>query len=338
MEHITYSIAICSHNPDLRLLHRLLYAINSLQGLHEAQSIVLVDNNSSPPLNKDGAVVSFLASTPSARYVVEEKQGLTYARLRAIRETDSDILIFLDDDNEPCANYLEHIRNAFYTYPNSGAWGPGRVSVEFVDRTPEEVKRYSNVFQKRDTPFGYACTPGEWNSFCPFGTGLAVRRIVLDSYANAYEQGRLTRSDRRGKSLSSAGDIQIVWQAFNLGYSAGVLPDLTCNHMINSSKANSNYIFRLSFWTASSYLPALSESFPQLIPMRTKKRGLLFILSFAFSKYCLTMILNLLAPKGRLGRTMAYARWLGNEHGRLTAWQDQASLTVLRIALFLRVA
>jgi hypothetical protein len=70
--------------------------------------------------------------------------------------------------------------------------------------------------------------------------------------------------DRTGKALSSGGDIQIIWEAVKMGYAAGVAPSLIVNHLISTKKSNLKYIKRLHFGTSSSYLPCLTNSFPDL--------------------------------------------------------------------------
>lgn len=333
MRKITYSIVICAYNPDRRLLCRLLNAVSKLKGLQEVDRIVIVDNNSSPRLDESPEVVKFLSSTPRSSCIIEEVQGLSHARLRGITETKSDFIVFFDDDNEPCSGYLELVCNAFLAYPNSGAWGPGKISVEYVDEAPDEVKRNSTIFQERNSPFGYVCVPSQWSDFCPFGTGLAVRRQVLESYAKAYKSGRLSKSDRRGSSLSSAGDVQIVWEAFAIGLSAGVLSDVSCNHMINSFKANKKYCLRLKFWTASSYLPALVESFPREgDALGGNEKIRLKIQLMILGKYLRLRLANVLAPRFAFERSLIFAGWLGSCHGDLVASRSQLAMHMLRMA------
>lgn len=329
----SFSVVICSYNPDSRLLRRLLKAISRLNDLQNVDQVVIVDNNSSPPLGEYPEVISFLASIDRSTCIVEETQGLSHARLRGIRETRSDFVVFFDDDNEPCSEYLELVRNAFLAYPNSGAWGAGKIAVEYIDDAPEEVRRNSAIFQERNLPFGYVCVPGQWSDFCPFGTGLAVTRQVLNAYARAYESGRLSMSDRKGTSLSSAGDVQIVWEAFSLGLSVGILPGVSCNHIINSFKATPEYCLRQKFWTASSYLPALIESFPtEKKPLGGKGSIGIKIRFIIASKHLLLKIKNSLSPRYAFERSLAFAVWLGTWHGDLVANKSHLANIVLREA------
>jgi glycosyltransferase involved in cell wall biosynthesis len=259
-----FSIAVCTHNPDIRTLSRLLTAISNLDGLGTVASVMLVDNNSKPRLDGDKEVVEFLSALPNSRYLYESVPGLTAARCRAINESSANVVIFFDDDNEPASNYLKVLQDYFCRYPNVGVWGPGTVNVEFLDETPEEIRRRPDLFQQAKRAFGYACIGGYFGEVTPLGTGFAVRREVLQQYERLVGDGTLCLTDRLGRSLSSGGDVQIIWEAAKMGLASGVIPELVCGHLINAAKANIDYLGRLEYGCSVSYLPAISQSFPDL--------------------------------------------------------------------------
>ena len=67
-----------------------------------------------------------------------------------------------------------------------------------------------------------ALFPATWFTFYPIGMGQVIRRAVADNYRRGVESERLSATDRRGTSLASAGDCQIVWEAINMGLAAGM--------------------------------------------------------------------------------------------------------------------
>lgn len=342
MNSFSFAVAICTYNPDAGLLGRLLRALHHFVGCSNVTEVIIVDNNSLPRVADFECVKHFLVTTPKARTVVEPSQGLSHARIRATMETKADIVVFFDDDNEPGHDYISILEEAFSSYPNSGAWGPGKIAVDFIDEISDDIRKHEEVFQKRDGAFGYVCTPGMWNEFCPFGTGLAVRREVLLQYTGAFTSGKLTRSDRSGASLASAGDVQIIWECFKLGMSAGVLADLSCVHMINAKKANKEYMTKLSFWTASSYLPALRESFPlQKIqnPGRFNSIKLLgWLLARLLCQCIILWLKNMVSPRHSLRRNLAFASYAGGLHGELVASKHVIADRFLMISGFFGVS
>jgi glycosyltransferase involved in cell wall biosynthesis len=328
---VTFSIAIAAHNPDRRTLGRLLKAIRRLDGIADVESILLVDNNSKPRLDEDAEVVAFIKSLPRARYVFEAKPGLTAARCRAIRESASDALIFFDDDNEPAADYLTVLEGYFRRYPNVGVWGPGTVKVEFLDETPEEIRRRPELFQEAKRKFGFACIEGYFGEVSPLGTGFAVRQSVLVTYEHLVAEGVLCLTDRQGRSLSSGGDVQILWEATKMGLASGVIPELVCGHLINGAKANIDYLGRLVYGCAASYAPAISESFPELAKIVLNPPPYGDVLKVVMKQ----QLKKRLKPHRRLEATLIQARLLGQAVSQATVCDKPTADRFLKLARWL---
>jgi GT2 family glycosyltransferase len=72
------------------------------------EEVIIVDNGCQDTIK---ALVNSVM--PSARYVAESFPGLDFARNRAICETNSEILAFLDDDAIADTDWIFSIRNAF---------------------------------------------------------------------------------------------------------------------------------------------------------------------------------------------------------------------------------
>jgi glycosyltransferase involved in cell wall biosynthesis len=259
------AVAICTYNPDGRVLTRVLQAVGQLE--YNAVSkieCVIVDNNSAVPVAEMQSTRSFLESCPWARVVREPRQGIAFARIAALKATTAPVIVFVDDDNELAKDYLKVARRCLADHPHVGVWGPGNIVVEFLDRVPDWFAQNFRTFfhERRKAHTEYGRVMGAWTRFYPVGSGQVVRRDVLEKYAVQIENGQISASGRRGMSLASGEDIQIVWEAVKMGYAAGVCPELKLVHLIPSKRANLKYVRRLIFGTASSYLPALVESFP----------------------------------------------------------------------------
>lgn len=264
---IGFSILVCAYNPDEKIFRRTLKSIESLIiPANIPVECTIVDNNSPTPIEDIPYVREFLGHCSWAKVIRETRQGLTFARIAGFRASNNSCIVFIDDDNEVSSSYLEALVDLFVKYPTVGAWGPGNVNVEFVGNVSEWFSNnFKELFQERHTRYNqYGCVPETWASFYPFGTGLAVRRKILERYCNEVNNGNLCSADRKGKSLSSGGDIQIVWEGIKMGYAAGVAPALAVNHLIPANRANLDYVKRLNFGTADSYLPCFVSSFPEM--------------------------------------------------------------------------
>lgn len=326
---LKFAIAVCTYNPNPHLLGCLLNAIQGIISVTPVGEVILVDNNSFPSIKELPSVRDFLLAVPLARCIVEAKQGLTAARCRAIHETTAPIIVFFDDDNEPSSNYLQVLSRYFKDYPNVGVWGPGQIIVKYVDSVEPWFEQHPEKFQQRQSDFGYSCIPATWNPCSPNGTGFAVRREILQKYLEATEQDSLHTTGRKGESLASAEDVQIVWEGIKLGFAAGMIPELCCNHLITAEKANLTYLKRLEFGTASSYAPALLESFPQQLDHYQADIPSILHMYRYLAKYWLKMALR---PEQRYENQLKLANNLGGWYGLAKARRSPRANNLLTIA------
>jgi hypothetical protein len=261
------SVVLCTWNPSEELLGRALTSVAALLPPASAPfECVIVDNGSDLPVADYRYVKNFLQATKWARVVREERQGLAFARLRGLVETSGELLVFIDDDNAPEASYLEVVHRLCREHPQVGVFGPGNVDVEFLGHVPPWIdSSCRHFFQERYSNFAeYACLRTPWHSVFPPGTGQSVRRVIMERYAARVADGACTATDRKGGSLSSGGDGQIVHTAILMGYAAGICPELRVRHLIPESRCTKEYLSRLSYGVTSALLPAAVESFPEL--------------------------------------------------------------------------
>ena len=112
------SVIICSHNPGWDYFQQCIRALRDQRLPHNCWELVVVDNRSDTPL----ADRVDMAWHRSARMVREETLGLTPARLRGIRESKGDLLVFVDDDNVLDADFLETAQRITDERPFLGSW------------------------------------------------------------------------------------------------------------------------------------------------------------------------------------------------------------------------
>ena len=262
----SFSIIICTYNPNREIFERLLIAVSKFDesSVHE---VIIVDNNSNPPLYQNKAVQDFLARRKNSSIIAEKKPGLTSARMTGIKNAQYDWVIFFDDDNEPAPDYLCAAGEVINQHPQVGAWGPGILQVNYYQKNETKfLKKIKWLFQQRDydaTHFDNNKIEG--SKYYPYGTGMIVKKAILDNYCERVEKGVYTMSDRKGKSLSSAGDLQILYNCILSGYYAGSSDKIRLNHLINGQKATHFYACRLIYALNSCQLKAYNEVFPDKI-------------------------------------------------------------------------
>ena len=113
------SVIICTHNPRLAYLQRVLDSLCTQSIDSSKWELLLIDNCSEAHI-KDHVDVSW---HKRGKIIAEPQLGLTHARLRGIRESKSEILCFVDDDNVLDPGYLEQALKIGTTMPHIGCWG-----------------------------------------------------------------------------------------------------------------------------------------------------------------------------------------------------------------------
>ncbi len=258
-----FSIIICTCNPAPDTLEKVLYSCLSQNFERHKFEIILVDNNSSPPLSQNALLRKEMASG-TIRLIEEKKQGLAFARISGSKASNSPTLVFADDDNILETDYLQNLQELQQQHPEVAAWGPGIIKVKYTGEVPGWVKKnYSWLFQqknRKETQYGSVAS---WPDYYPAGTGLCVTRELMKKYTEAFERGDLSLTGRKGKVLSSAEDTQIVWTAVKMGKAAGTSPLLKLTHLIPSTRTNLTYLKELNYGIAHSYASALREMFPE---------------------------------------------------------------------------
>lgn len=277
-----FSIIICTYNPSLNILDRLFNSVNLLDTTGFSTEVIVIDNNSTPPLIEQPVVQAFISLKPNRKIIREPEPGLTAARRAGILHAAYDWLIFFDDDNEPASNYLLKAAEAIRQYPQTAAWGAAVVEVEYIGAVTPWLLEEKALFQQRNNPGTHISNQQHWQECYPYGTGLIIQKKIALLYEQRVSEKRYTLTDRKGKSLSSGGDVQLVLTAIEQGFYAGIIGDLKIKHLINTSKASLMYLQKLQYGTASAYVKAFNQVFLETpIPVEsiTNKRILVLLYS-----------------------------------------------------------
>ncbi len=281
----SFSIIICTYNPKEDVFIRLLGAIDKLDTKGISFEIIIVDNNSKIPLSTINFVQEFLFAHSNAILILEKKPGLTSARIAGIEHSKYHWLVFFDDDNEPKPDYLKNALLTISEHPKVGVWGPGEIQVEFLKNVPQWLEKEKSLFQERkEKQTKFDCSI-YWQDFYPFGTGLIILKEIAEIYSKRVLQKRYTLSDRKGKSLASGGDVQLVLTGIEQGYNAGIIKDVQLSHLIDESKTTMNYLLKMQYGTASAYVKAHNQVFiHQQIPTSRISNKQILIIAYGLLK------------------------------------------------------
>jgi glycosyltransferase involved in cell wall biosynthesis len=236
------SVVVCTHNPRPGYFARCLAALRSQTVSLSCWEFVIVDNRSDTPL----ADRMNLAWHPGARMIREETLGLTPARLRGIRESKGELLVFVDDDNVLDVDFLETALRTMEERPFLGSWS-GQCRPGFEEPPPEWTRRYwGNLVIHEFDKDVWSNLPRLPESM-PCGAGLCVRREVALHYLDLHESGKRSfQFDRNGKLLLSGGDNDLAACACDIGLGVGLIASLKLTHLISPERLTEGYLARLS--------------------------------------------------------------------------------------------
>lgn len=175
--------------------------------------LIVVDNNSA---DKTGELIGDLRrnTTVDMRYVLEERQGLSYARNRGIEESKGRIIAFLDDDCIVDPGWLSRLVNEFHADPELCGIG-GRV--ELYDERDKPV----TIMTSRDRRL--FTSAGQLFSFM-HGCNMAFDRKVFEN------TGGFDVRLGPGTKILAAEDADFIYRVYKSGFKMLYCPELLVYH------------------------------------------------------------------------------------------------------------
>ncbi|NEU06795.1 glycosyltransferase family 2 protein [Flavihumibacter sp. R14] len=250
------SVIIPTYNPNIE---RLLSAINGLRTQTispDRWELIIVDNNST----KDFSGRIDLSWHQNSKIVQEKHQGLTYARVKGFSEAKGEIVVLVDDDNILDKNYLHEVLEAFNDKPDLGAIG-GKSIPLFETSPPPWLSEFLPSLALRD--LGERVIIDKWENkypdASPIGAGMATRKQSLESYIEKVSKNNSTITDRKGNSLGSSGDNDIILEVLKSGWRVGYFPSLVMHHIIPKERMQVEYVARLINNTNKSWIQLLES-------------------------------------------------------------------------------
>ncbi len=242
------SVVICTHNPRPAYLQLTLDALKSQTLRGEQWELLLVDNASKDPLSE----TYDLSWHPSARHIREMELGLTPARIRGIKESKGELLVFVDDDNVLRSDYLENAWAIAQERRELGVWG-GSIIPRFEVPPPEWTRPHWSKLAIREV------TRPTWSNMAysgamVCGAGMCLRAGLARTYASLVLSDPHRRTlDRAGSSMMSCGDTDIAMLVIDEGFGNGQFPSLELEHLIPASRLTEEYLLKLTESMALSW-------------------------------------------------------------------------------------
>lgn len=249
---IPVSVIICTANPRMDIFQRVLDSVEDQSLGHTKYEVIIVDNNSEPPLAADALRRD---REMTLRVIREPRQGLSFARVAGIRAARGEVMVFVDDDNFLDSRHLETALRIYREHPEIGAFGG--ISEGILERPVGKWKSkllpYLGVRDYGNEPI--TSTADQWGQWEPIGAGMVTRRDVAEKFAELIDSiphaGNL---GRRGTDLLSGEDSLFARIANRLGYACSYQPELKLQHFIKKERLKVRYLTRLIKGHGRSYV------------------------------------------------------------------------------------
>jgi glycosyltransferase involved in cell wall biosynthesis len=242
------SFLLCGHNSRPDLIRRVLEACQKQEELGAEDEILMIDSGSASPLQIPEGLER------RVRLVREEAPGLARARVRGIRESRGEILVFVDDDTVLAPNYLKEARRILRERPYLGAIG-GQLLPEYEGPLPLPEMYYRERLAIRE--FKGEHWSNRWDDFAtsPIGGGMVVRREVAGEWAQRCEETPWRMEmGRKGNALSGGEDFDLLHTACEMGLGKGIFASLQLTHVFPAHRLTEDFLVRITEGNARSGL------------------------------------------------------------------------------------
>lgn len=166
------------------------------------------------------------------RIVKEDNPGLANARRKGIKEVKYDYVLYCDDDNLLCPDYVGTMATILDQMPEVGAVG-GKGIAEFEVEPPQLVRENLESYA-----VGSQLEHRDWL----FGAGLAMRTALV---RDVYDNQKCYLMGRRGKELLAGDDSELVLSIVLRGYKVYATDDVWFTHVLRAGRLTETYYYGL---------------------------------------------------------------------------------------------
>lgn len=231
------TVILCTYNRSQSLARALASVAKSVMPDDTSWEVLVIDNNSSDDTR--AAVLGFAERYPRIfRYIFEPKPGKSNALNRAIRETNADVLAFMDDDVQVEPDWLDKLTRVFAGGAYSGSGG--RIVPESDFNPPAWLEASGHYALAPLAMFDLGPEPGELKE-PPFGTSMAFRREMFSRYGDF----RRDLGPQPGSEIRSE-DTEFGMRVLRGGERLWYEPAAVVHHSISANRLTQGYF--LKWW------------------------------------------------------------------------------------------
>lgn len=236
-KHPYVSFIICTYNRAQYLDETLRSLLHPVYPTSDFELLV-IDNRSTDatPEVVEQHRASLKDDLPRLRYVREQKQGLSYARNRGIKEAAAPFIVFVDDDVRATKAFIPSWVRFFKDNPEARAAG-GRINVQFDDPRPAWMSHFLLPLLGHHDLGNSVHKYGKLKF--PFGGNMGFKKSIFDTFG-------LFNTDlgRKGKQLKASEEKEWFQRIKEQSVDIHYLHDALLYHRVNKQRLTKGYIRR----------------------------------------------------------------------------------------------
>jgi glycosyltransferase involved in cell wall biosynthesis len=252
-------------------INRSAHLQNTLSSLASQQfddefEVLVIDNGSSD--NTKDVVEEFQDRFTHLKYFFEAKPGLHEARHRGLRESNFDILAFIDDDIEAFPEWLDGIRESFRD-EKVGLAGGNNLPLYEQDPPPWVQSLWTSnndgLFMTHFSLLNFGEETKEVHPHFVFGCNFVIRKNLLIKMGGFHPDGMPPKLLKyRGD-----GEAYVAEQVQALGYKTLFNPRISIHHAVPASRMTIDYLKK------RAYAEGITRSYIDIRYKRQTPAGLL---------------------------------------------------------------
>ncbi|MDQ2719282.1 MAG: glycosyltransferase family 2 protein [Bacteroidota bacterium] len=236
------SVIICCYNSALRLPQTLQHLAKQVIPQNFFVEIILVDNASTDNTVETANKIwnEFEPKNITIKVINEPKPGQMFARKTGVRNAGFECIIFCDDDNWLCENYIFLAHQLISEDKTIGAAGGQNLPVTNVDGYPKWFEEYKDKYG-----LGIPAKNSGDVSYKTFvlGAGMATRKsLFYQIFDNRYPT---LLNGRNGDKLSTGDDFEYCKRLLLWDYKLYYDENMILYHFIPKERLTLEYRKRL---------------------------------------------------------------------------------------------
>lgn len=238
---IDFSVVICTYNGEVRLPKVLERLRSQLTPPYLQWEILVVDNNSTDgTANLIRQFQQDWPGTSTLRYAFEPRQGLAFARRRAVQTTSGTLIGFLDDDNLPDDQWVMAAYQFGRDHPNVGAYG-SEIKGDFEVSPPPNFNQIAcclAIIERGCQPFQYHPKRG----VLPAGAGMVIRR---QAWVETVPEIPVLAGVCKTSLKTKGEDVETLSYIRQGGWPIWHNPEMKLEHFIPKERLQVDYLLHL---------------------------------------------------------------------------------------------